>query len=70
MRALVRDNPEIQTIRKLQARIRMLEDELLRRPTVGEIERLKEKLRRKTLMCEAALARNEILTRKVREHDA
>lgn len=48
-------------------RIERLEDELLRRPTYSDVDDVREKLRRREAMCNAAIARNEILVRKLRD---
>lgn len=54
-------------VRALKARVRWLEDELMRRPQRGDVEHVRERLRRKERMYEAAIARNQVLRRKLDE---
>jgi hypothetical protein len=52
-----------------QRRIEQLEDQLLRAPQRGDLEHMRERLRRKDAMYEAVLARNEVLKRRLDEAD-
>lgn len=57
--------PPSTTVRDLQARIRTLENELLRRPQLGDVEYVRERIARRERMYEVVLARNEVLKRKL-----
>jgi hypothetical protein len=51
------------------ARCKTLENQLLRRPQRGDLEHMRERLRRKDAMYEAVLARNEVLKRRLDEFE-
>ena len=51
-------------------RIERLEDELLRRPLKGDVAHTREKLARREAMYEAAIKRNEVLSRRLRDAEA
>ncbi len=59
-----------ETVSQLKARIRTLENELLRRPQIGDVEYVRERIARRERMYEVVLARNEVLKRRLDEANA
>lgn len=57
-------------VRQLQERIKTLERDLLRRPQLGDVEHVRERIARKERMYEVVLARNEVLKRRLDEAHA